>query len=658
MIVIVLLPLCLFLTFINTNFFVLHSSTRQDNGDKGFYGRHYLDGFPYAVIIFNIYILLVTEILNITANIRLRYMLLFWILYFAVNIFILVKNKTWLIIQESIRRYNTKTPFIAGIIFCIFVFLLAYYTAPYNQDSMYYHLPRVLQWAQNHSVEHFAAHHTTQVSSQVMSEYIQLHNFIFSGYSDRFINLSQAVAYAIDGLLVYITAKKVGCNRSWCIVATIIFCSTNIAFAEAVTTQNDLIATMFVLSFVCIVLSDMGQDHLIERSKNGIINTFLLGCSVGLCILTKYTTGFVIVIFLMWLLIECLRKRIPGTIIIKSITTVALSALLILLPESIRLIKTFGTIFPTEISGGQLISTSNPSLILMTFAKNFLFNLQSHYFYHSREHLVQFGEWLGKLTGNDINDKSISITDFVVNDIFNYGHDSANGFLLCILLLLSIVIIIANLFRKRRLLPIGYIVCTIMSFFLLLSLMRFTPYRARYEVCYFALLSSMVCSVFSLCISSVEMREKLKGAILCIAICELISQFTYHGYIARDTGWGERPSGYFIGNMARYEDYQRVVSWIYSYDCHSIGLKYDGVYEYPLWMMTKNTGIVGRIENVNVNNMTKKYEDTTFVPDCLIYVSYDEINNDRIECHNTFYCIRESFYVEGDGWYICALPEN
>ena len=66
-----------------------------------------------------------------------------------------------------------------------------------------------------------------------------------------------------------------------------------------------------------------------------------------------------------------------------------------------------------------------------------------------------------------------------------------------------------------------------------------------------------------------------------------------------------------------YPEYKEVFLKLIENDYQSIGIKISSVnFEYPMWRFME--GSTFRIENVIVENVSSKYEDISYIPDCII----------------------------------------
>lgn len=626
------------------------------NGDTAF-------ALPYTVIIFFGYLFIVTELLSLINAITFMPLLGSWILLLALNIIYIIWNirkygfdKAEILSEIRLSKNERVVITLFGI-FSVVMLVLAYYTAPYNLDSLVCYLPKIMHWAQNRSIGHYAAVGAEQISTPDFAQYIRLHVFVLSGYKDQLFTLVQCVSYLVDALLVYLIAQRVGCRKEWSYVAACIFLSLPITFAEALNTQYDLVTAVFVLAFVLMLLYYFEDTSRINIKEQGIVHTGSMGVCIGLAFITKQTTGFALAIFILWLLIICCRAKIEWKTILISIGVAAIPAIIFVLPKAFRLYDTFGTFLPEEFSVSHIVNTVDPRLLLLCFVKNLTFSFSGHYVYMSKNFVEKGVGTLANILHIDLVDPRISLYDsFTLNEPFDYNHDRATGELICILFCIAFIIGLAVLLkRKFDGYVFAYTSATFAAFILFLTLMKFTTHRTRYEISYFALLCPAVCIIFQQYLKS-KTQIVFRTCILFYCTCEIISMFAYHSDISMKANGGERPLAYF-----KYQDY---TSYIYDSYLHvagkikekgyaTVGLTGEPWFEYPIWAMTQDC--VERIESVNIENETSIHEDQEYYPDCILYMGTDEMKgSENISCHGLEYEIIDRVFDGGYTWYIIA----
>lgn len=153
---------------------------------------------------------------------------------------------------------------------------------------------------------------------------------------------------------------------------------------------------------------------------------------------------------------------------------------------------------------------------------------------------------------------------------------------------------------------------------------RWEPYVTRYMLAYLALF----CPMIGWKIQSITGETKMESlqtavvSIICfLCITELFSLIRYHTELWQHDV-SERPEGYFAQSRGVEEDYYKVLDYIIENGYKNIGVKMSGGWEYPLWAETRGEDIW--IENVRVENVTSKYMDVAFMPDCVIASEYLE----------------------------------
>jgi 4-amino-4-deoxy-L-arabinose transferase-like glycosyltransferase len=191
--------------------------------------------------------------------------------------------------QSSPVGYLPKWLLIGLFIVILFTtlisFFLSVYVPPNNWDSMAYHLSRVGYWLQHGSLHHYYTHKWTQNALPPNAEIVILWSVAFLK-SDILANLVQWTAYWGIGLAIYLIAGILGHSHRTSLFASLIFLSLPMVVLQSSTTQNDLVVTLFALSFFYFFHSGLKQ-----RNHKKLI---LSGAALGLAVGTKLTIFFML----------------------------------------------------------------------------------------------------------------------------------------------------------------------------------------------------------------------------------------------------------------------------------------------------------------------------------------------------------------------------
>jgi hypothetical protein len=161
---------------------------------------------------------------------------------------------------------------------------------PNTWDSMTYHMPRVAHWGQAGAVAQYPTHVLRQLWLGPGAEFAITHLYLLAG-GDRLANLVQWLAFAASVLGSAIVAAEFGGGPRARALAAIACATLPMAIAQAGSTQNDLVASFWMLS--------LGYWVLRFRGSPSVATAALVGASAGLAGLTKLPVGFVAVPWLL-----------------------------------------------------------------------------------------------------------------------------------------------------------------------------------------------------------------------------------------------------------------------------------------------------------------------------------------------------------------------
>lgn len=506
---------------------------------------------------------------------------------------------------------------MAGIGLTAVGFSLA--VVPYNWDSMTYHVSRIAHWAQNRSAAHYATNIIRQITSPVLAEFVNAHVYIMTGQRDILLNLLQAGSYLACAWAVWQIARKLGCRPGLCCGAVILYMTMPTAFAEAMTTQVDNFATVWLLYFVYILLDFARPEEKIGFSGAHVGRVCTLGVLVALGYLTKPSVCIAMAVLLVWLLVMCLCRKDNAGCLCRLALCAAPAVALPILPELARNFVTFSA-FSAPIAGPrQLVGTLRPLYLLINMIKNATYNLPSRYFPQLSQFLLRAVRKGALVLGVDLNQETISENgqEFFYQAASDYGQDTANNpIILYFMMAAAVMALLFWIKRKGKGILFDYFPAALACFLVFCTVLRWEPYVSRYMVSYLALLCPAIACQLQR-ISRDQVRWAWLGILFFVSFVEFLGMIHYHRTMCVKFQANLRPQGYYAMRTTEYAPYSRICLDAAEKGYERIGLLLtENDYEYPLWCGLKGTAV--RIEHVCVENESRVYADETFVPDCVI----------------------------------------
>lgn len=603
-----------------------------------------------ALILVFFCIFLSTEAFSLVKGLTKVNVFAFWLSYIMINIAIfrykikLRRNIGDLVrlnnlIQVIKENWKILIPYI--IISCTII-VFAYCTAPYNVDSFTCYLARVFHWSVNKNVNHYAANDMMQITTSVFADYIKIHVYLLSGYSDRLIPSVQAFACILSMYLIGRISRMLGLSRCWALFSGFVFISQSIVFAEALNAQYDLITAMVFLSGVvsCLHLRKiLYNKSSIPGIRQLILPTLFTGVGFGLAVLTKEYAGLPIALICIWLVID-IGKNCGFRLAIVEMASVALGGIVCIIPEKIRLYSTIHSVFAPSVTKRQLISTIDPRYVFVNYIKELFFNFYSPYIQNSDVIVKEVVSQIADVFNVDILDPKIGGGTYNFYAGYFFNADSAPNLVIILLYIIAIIILLVLLFQKKasRMENLGFHICSVISLTVFLAIMRFTANRTRYEISFYSLICISAGYLLSIILDNRNIMVKTAVVSTIVTICclDLINLTIYHYGMMRSHDARFVPSSYDSKSSITYLSFIKIRELVDEYECKKLGNHFEeGTIEYPLLVMLKDK----EVKNINIANETSVYEDDNYIPDCLIYygIRDDYKEGDIIDCHGERY---------------------
>jgi len=311
-------------------------------------------GFSKSLVVvpvaWGISIWLLTEGLSFTHSLTPKAISVFWLISAAVLVIVAARFQVFQYLVKEIRAcWHTfhNLPFSYRLLgyaittIWLITLILAIVSPPNNWDSMTYHLPRVMNWVQNGSVEYYATGNGRQVVQPPLSSYATLQSIITTR-QDYLVNLVQWVAGVWCLVVVGAIAKQLKASNGVAMLAVFFAATIPIGIAESTTTQNEWLMSLWVLLMAYLWLSyNSGRFtfRLVALASGGLIF-----CAAA----TKQQSLAFTTVFLAVLLVTVLFRQGFWRFLVMA-TTGVIGASLALAPQFIRNYLSFGSVLSDPV---------------------------------------------------------------------------------------------------------------------------------------------------------------------------------------------------------------------------------------------------------------------------------------------------------------------
>ena len=371
------------------------------------------------------------------------------------------------------KKYNNL--FLLSVVFILFpLLLLSIFIPPNNWDSLAYHLPRIEHWIQDKNIYPYPTNLIRQIITPPMSEYILLQLRMLSD-NDWYLNLVQY--FSLLGVLLMATQilSFVKINYKGQLLVYFMLLSLPLLVFQSTTTQTDLLASFYLLSFILFSL-----QFVIEEGLNKW-TIFYLVLSLCLGVLTKYTVAIFALPFIAYLVYFVLMNvLIKGKAKVQLIVTPLIMAVglsvITIAPYLIRNQQAFGSLTGNEYFSASM---SNSKLSLQYTISNCLKNVADFIsvpVYAFNNILFALLNKVHSIIGISINDKGANWNnmDFVINNHIN--EDSAGSLLHFLVVCVSIAF---SFTLKNKKSIIIYLTGLFLTLIIYSAIIRYSPWNNR-----------------------------------------------------------------------------------------------------------------------------------------------------------------------------------
>ena len=440
-----------------------------------------------SLLINLIFCLFFTEFLSFWGILNRPNILICWILILFINFLLLKKNninihKKFIVQTKLLTQITLKSEFkiiyFSVLIILMIILIQGILYPPNNYDSMTYHLPRVIHWIDNQSINHYATNIFRQLYQPPFSEFLILNDYLIFN-SDLFSSFIQ-FSFLIFSVLVIINILRIsGFNKLNLSLIICLIISIPELILQASSTQNDIVVSYFILNSVYYLL-------LMTKKLN---LTFLIGFSVsiGLGVLTKataYIFFFPILLFFLYTILNNKENHLKFKLISLSVSSFIVLAI------------NFGHFYRNFLLSESILGTnkeeskmySNINLGPITTISNFVKNTAIHFNNFKMNNFVDSIIYdLFNLFGVGINNNGVNfgnITYSVGNKFLPTHEDYAANTIHLILIFISIIYMFSLKFRKNLSNKIIEVITTIVviQFFLFCFYLKWQPWHTRLQL--------------------------------------------------------------------------------------------------------------------------------------------------------------------------------
>ena len=657
-------------------FLHLTGSGKSESVESGDWRR----GFILATVLSGVVVAVSAELLSLLGALNLGGMTIVWGSAALIALWIGWRGGT---VGAGLRRLRAEVIGLDALerslvlvlaVLALVLLLVGWVSPPNNVDSLIYHMSKVVHWAQNESLRHYAAINHAQLIRPPWAELAILHLRTLFG-SDRPANLVQW--FSMVGSVVGVSAitALLGGNRKTQLLAAAAAFSVPMGILQSTSTQNDYAVCLWVVTLSYLVL--------LGKTRNLLPGEILaLASSIGLGMLTKGTFFAYAAPLLIWLFAPMLLKLQIKRLLLQG-TAIGVAAVALNAGFWSRNIATYGGPYgPSDVVRMSLgrVQSLIPGLVLPPSAPDSTESTegtpaddlpaspsidqdagskassppeQTGPVGQAIGSITRYGRLLLGMAGWNLITPSSAVNAIInqtlrtVPSVFGKNYlvliqlaawnheDTAGNPLHLFMVGLAILTLVANRFGEFGKPCLSYTVAVVAAYILLPSVSSAAAYNwgLRYQLPFFVLAAPVIACGLSLA-GSRKLPYFAAGLFLISALPYLILNNTRP--VIGKTPWPTRVRSVFVAPPQEIllamapearESFTAMAEAISEIGCTRVGMRIDsGDLEYAFWWLLDAPQSGARIEVLYPLSSLNSYVDRSFEP-CAIVCSI--CNEDR-----------------------------
>jgi hypothetical protein len=449
---------------------------------------------------------------------------------------------------------------------------LALLAASNTDDSMTYHLGRVMHWIQAGDLRPYPTNIHRQLYLGVWAESAILHLQILSGGSDRFANMVQWWAFLGCMVAASLAASRLGGSRHAQWIAALLVATTPELIAQATSTQTDLVCAFWLVCFLSLLL---------ERDRAP-----WAAVAVGLAVATKPTAyAFAAPFLVMHALRQLKREGLRQAA--RELAWVGVAVIALNAGQFMR----NTAVFDNPLGDGTHLrmvrnERYGPGVLVANVAKNVSLHLGTPFGAANRA-LTSGLSLAIRGVRQDPNDPATTVFGSFEVPAMNTHEDSA-GNLLLVLLMLATCVGMTHLDPQTRPVFIGVVA----GFVLFCFLFKWQPWNTRLQTPTFALAAVPTAMFVSRYLRDARRTVAVAIVFFAAALPWVVVNASRPLISLPNVGsvlTTPRIDQYFANRPDLREPLREAADQIRKSGCRQIGiLTHENGWEYPMWQLTRD----------------------------------------------------------------------